>query len=449
MRLATVAGARIEAQLGLRGTCPGCGGEVYAKCGEVLVWHWAHVTAECDSWTEPESEWHLDWKSRFPEEFQEVSLGEHRADVKGSMAVLEVQRSPIAPEMIREREEFYGEMYWVLKGADFADRFSIWYLGEGDYGWRWKMPRKSWDAAEATVVIDLPYGLFVLGPRDGTGTPWEGSGWFLTSQELYEKICGPDVPLVEHPWHEADAVFQERREQLEVFCARARKLVCDWHDLLHPEYQRRFLNRRDIGIFPSWFRPYASEGDLSRRVTGRVEQALIELAEWESLLADALEFQEQEQIAQEKQAEELARLRALERKQDEQIRRQRVLEEDEREQRRIAEDLQRQAEADNARRRSQEEYEAWLRRRKEEAERAERLELARIRATELLKQTAPLTLEWQRGHLIERFLSYRGAPVGGFGRLETPFIQSCLGSFEAAKARGKGFVESAAPQPLI
>lgn len=451
MRLAIVGGSRVEAQPGLRGACPGCGGEVYAKCGEVLVWHWAHVTAECDSWTEPESEWHLDWKSRFPVEFQEVSLGEHRADVKGPGAVLEVQRSAISVEAIREREEFYGEMYWVLKGDDFIDRFSICYLGDGYYGWRWKMPRKSWEAAEATIVIDLPYGLFVLGPRDGRGTPWTGRGWFLTSQELHERVCGPGVPVVDHPWHQSDALLQARRARLEGLCSRLALISTRWFEELQSRYRISFLRSRGIGSYPSWLSRYVDEGLILSKIKGRLRQVEMEADEWEALLVDAFEFEQEERAAELERKAELAKLRELAAKNHAEWRKQQVLEAEERERLRIEQEIRRTKEAEEARRRSQEEYEALLRRRQEEAERAERAERAKIRVAELLQQAQPLVLEWRRGDIIEEFLRWRGAPTGGFGRLETEFIESCIGSFEAAGKRGtmnrSAIPRSSAPQP--
>lgn len=44
------------------GKCPGCSGDLIAKCGEINAWHWAHRANDCDPWHEPESEWHIGWK---------------------------------------------------------------------------------------------------------------------------------------------------------------------------------------------------------------------------------------------------------------------------------------------------------------------------------------------------------------------------------------------------
>lgn len=130
MRYAIVDGKRTEAQPGMRGECQCCRGQTVAKCGNYVAWHWAHYRkVDCDAWWETETEWHRSWKDRFPLDWQEVvhddaKSGErHIADVKTSHGlVIEMQNSPIHPDEMRSREEFYGEMVWIVngdrKGAD-------------------------------------------------------------------------------------------------------------------------------------------------------------------------------------------------------------------------------------------------------------------------------------------------------------------------------------------
>lgn len=121
MRFALVDETRREPEPGLHGTCPVCGSQVIAKCGEIKVWHWAHRSRRnCDPWWENETEWHRRWKSRFPEEWQErihhAADGEkHVADVKTAHGwILEFQHSAIKPDERRARESFYGRMVWVV-----------------------------------------------------------------------------------------------------------------------------------------------------------------------------------------------------------------------------------------------------------------------------------------------------------------------------------------------
>ncbi len=112
-------GKKIKAWPGLAATCPACGGEVVPKCGEILEWHWAHKARDCDTWGEPESQWHLSWKARFPSDWQEVVMGPHRADVRTPRGVIEFQKSAISAAEIREREQFYGKMIWVVDASEF------------------------------------------------------------------------------------------------------------------------------------------------------------------------------------------------------------------------------------------------------------------------------------------------------------------------------------------
>ncbi len=134
MRFAEVNGVRSGPQPGLKGSCSSCKGDVVAKCGKFVGWHWAHkARTHCDKWWEAETEWHRAWKNRFPDDWQETPLvdqatGElHIADVRTpSGLVLEFQRSTIALEEVRARESFYRRMVWVVDGCKGdADKFNF------------------------------------------------------------------------------------------------------------------------------------------------------------------------------------------------------------------------------------------------------------------------------------------------------------------------------------
>lgn len=118
----------IEAARGLTGFCPGCDSPLVAKCGTIISPHWAHhARPDCDAWSEPESAWHLGWKSHAPPERTEVVMGaqrEHRADVVlPDGRVLELQHSALSVDAIREREAFYtreaGGMVWLWDASRF------------------------------------------------------------------------------------------------------------------------------------------------------------------------------------------------------------------------------------------------------------------------------------------------------------------------------------------
>ena len=116
-----------------KGICEICHSDTVAKCGEKIMWHWAHKSKQsCDPWWENETEWHRKWKAEFPEQYREVTFecadtGErHRADIvtdKGM--VVEIQNSPISLEELRSREAFYENLVWVVNGEKFKSRFEI------------------------------------------------------------------------------------------------------------------------------------------------------------------------------------------------------------------------------------------------------------------------------------------------------------------------------------
>lgn len=125
MRFALVDGKQVEAKIGLKGTCRGCGASVIAKCGSIRVPHWAHRAQKvCDQWWEPETEWHRNWKDQFPAQWQEVFLpdpqtGEkHIADIRTEHGVIiEFQHSYLDSQERKTRENFYRKMIWVVDGG--------------------------------------------------------------------------------------------------------------------------------------------------------------------------------------------------------------------------------------------------------------------------------------------------------------------------------------------
>jgi competence CoiA-like predicted nuclease len=112
---------RIKPAPKIIGFCPSCGSPLIPKCGQILCWHWSHKTLDCDPWYEPESEWHRNWKNLFPDDWQEVTIGNHRADIKTPHGVVEFQASSISSTEVQEREDFYRKMIWVVK----ADTFNL------------------------------------------------------------------------------------------------------------------------------------------------------------------------------------------------------------------------------------------------------------------------------------------------------------------------------------
>ena len=119
MQYAIVDGNKVEAtKSGERGKCQGCGNEVVAKCGEIKINHWAHLSSQkCDFEREAETEWHREWKSYFENvEVRQEKDGEVCiADALNNKGVaIEFQHSPINAETIKKRERVHGKVIWVV-----------------------------------------------------------------------------------------------------------------------------------------------------------------------------------------------------------------------------------------------------------------------------------------------------------------------------------------------
>jgi competence protein CoiA len=115
-----------------KGNCPVCGNPMIAKCGSRVIWHWAHAgRVHCDPWWENETNWHRAWKSCFPEEQREIirfdqSGEKHIADVVTSTGmIIEFQNSPMSLEELQSREQFYGNMIWIVNAQSFSNQFSL------------------------------------------------------------------------------------------------------------------------------------------------------------------------------------------------------------------------------------------------------------------------------------------------------------------------------------
>lgn len=191
--------------------CPGCGKKVHSKCGEIKIWHWAHVKGgSCDPWYEPETSWHRNWKLTFGKENCEkvINKGEikHIADVyTKNDVVIEMQNSPIKIGTVRQREEFYGNrMMWIVNGVKFRDKF---FIDEKDSNlkiynplnntsqeisgvkkFRWDYPSRSWEDSQRPLFIDFgDENLFRV--LEGMGTN-SGYGKLIKKVNFIDKYGG-------------------------------------------------------------------------------------------------------------------------------------------------------------------------------------------------------------------------------------------------------------------
>ena len=136
---------RITAISGREGYCPCCLSRVIPKCGDVVRWHWAHISGDCDLWHEPETDWHIGWKKLVPDCQREVVIDRggiiHRADVVTARGVVvEFQHSYICTEDIQARESFYGNMVWLFDVSDCLRERQWDWNNEYASGTTWKTP---------------------------------------------------------------------------------------------------------------------------------------------------------------------------------------------------------------------------------------------------------------------------------------------------------------------
>jgi Competence protein CoiA-like family len=178
MLYANANGTRRQPEIsGERGSCPSCHGDVIARVGCLVMPHWAHVVdAACGS--EPETDWHREWKALVPQDRCEVPIGDHRADiVLLDGTVVELQHSPLSLHEIEEREEAYERLLWIFDARSCADNIDLRSKDGGTYrSFRWRWPRKHVAYTTAPTFLDLGDVVLRLGKLY---RPWE-DGWGAT-----------------------------------------------------------------------------------------------------------------------------------------------------------------------------------------------------------------------------------------------------------------------------
>lgn len=157
-------GERIEASPKMVGVCPNCGQEVRARCGEIKIWHFSHISLQdCDSWSEGETEWHRGWKELFPKHEREIVMKPHRADIVHNRTVIEFQTKALDYASLEEREEFYGKMVWVVKSDKNKFTAQLKYKNGRDYyTFKWRWCSETWRYATKPIYVDVCDGTYLF-----------------------------------------------------------------------------------------------------------------------------------------------------------------------------------------------------------------------------------------------------------------------------------------------
>lgn len=202
-----------------RGQCPGCNREMVAKTGDVITWHWAHTHDESDPCqVEPETEWHLGWKSRCTDTARiEVARGSRRADVLTPYGwAVEFQHSPLSVGEVHSREaDWRRNLIWVMDGreATEAERLRRW-RPESRHFWtmRWAWAPVWVRDARCRTFVDIGGDQLIMVGRwyeKDPDRPVMGYGWDLTADQFTDyvingkrppRLPGMNAPLDAQAW---------------------------------------------------------------------------------------------------------------------------------------------------------------------------------------------------------------------------------------------------------
>ena len=153
----------IRASPGGNASCPECGQPVLAKCGQVLVWHWAHHagSAHCPH-SGGETAWHLNWKAWAHDhgcQVEKAVVEGFRADiVTPSGGIVELQSKALDPEQVAAREFAYGQrLIWIclVKEDEPGERLRLGgQLNNGGRGFWWRRGPKRLTFHKKPVYLD-------------------------------------------------------------------------------------------------------------------------------------------------------------------------------------------------------------------------------------------------------------------------------------------------------
>jgi hypothetical protein len=328
---------------------------------------------------------------------------------------LEVQASPISTETIQEREEFYGEMAWMLKGEDFAKNFFINHVGGHAYRFEWRRPRLSWQFSNRRIYIDFSFGIFRPNFNNGIS---HGTGVFVPPSEIYEFVSGADfvVPECAKSWYLSASELYEKRAlvnsiamQMNEISTKIARSPSSWF--------RRFLELRQIQLVPTWLESINAGAMAGAAIWKNTNKYLCEVEQWKVYLC------EYQNCAKEWAAEREMRLKreAAIKAEEEAVR--------------ALRDLEEQARRDEAARISAERLRQEIERQRAEQERIEKERIIALRCASLLEQSNLLRLENLRMALCDEIRSLRPVNCNIFGKWSTAELVELRDSLNAAKKR--------------
>lgn len=174
MRYALKGAVKSEAKkTGDLGVCHGCEAIVKGrKNSKNKGFHWYHKKLDnCDSRSQPMSDWHREWQDHWPICMREVVF--HAGGLKKiadvvtlNEVVLEFQHSPISKSEIREREAVYKKLIWVFDATLFGATVRVTKMGVVEVLCRNAIRLKNYiSTIESFFFIDFGEFLFLVKKR--------------------------------------------------------------------------------------------------------------------------------------------------------------------------------------------------------------------------------------------------------------------------------------------
>lgn len=194
---------KILASTGAEGYCRQCSQRLIPKCGRIIPPYWSHIRLkDCDSWSEGESKWHLDWKKEAGQKCCEIIIGNHRADIEcDDGTIVELQHSAISVNSIEEREMFYGgrgSMIWLLDLTGKRKERLFYEKRRPDwYAFSWSRSFRSFQHAKFPILLDIgDEGLFWIRRTHNYGQDSQSNivsstlkgGWFGWGQIIPREV---------------------------------------------------------------------------------------------------------------------------------------------------------------------------------------------------------------------------------------------------------------------
>lgn len=151
-------------------TCKACDSKLIARKGDIKIHHYAHAKdSNCLIKHDGDNKtaWHILWqniaKPEYLEKFMKTETEKHIADVVNEdKLVIEIQHSNISWEDIEARENFYGNMIWILDGTGGLKRDCTYFITANNYGIIQIRTIKFWDNINKKAFIDTGLNMFEI-----------------------------------------------------------------------------------------------------------------------------------------------------------------------------------------------------------------------------------------------------------------------------------------------